>query len=109
LANLDWDEFNRGKIGLKVDTETPARIADWRPVLDASECAPHWMRPQPRASEFLELVLQLFVGHLERIFFGLVLPGLSQLALVVGIVGLQLAGWLIPLSQVALDVVCRRC
>ena len=31
------------------------------------------MRPQPRASKFLELVFQLFVGHLERIFFDLVL------------------------------------
>jgi hypothetical protein len=38
-----------------------------------AEGAPHWMRPQPRASKFLELVFQLFVGHLERIFFDLVL------------------------------------
>ena len=65
-----------------------------------AEDASHWMRPQPRASEFLELVLQLFVGHLERIFFGLVLPGLSQLAVIVGIIGLQLAGQLIPLLPV---------
>ena len=49
---------------------------------------------EPGASEFLELALQLFVGHPERIFFDLVLPDLCQLALVVGIVGLQLT-WLV--------------
>jgi hypothetical protein len=80
--NSNYTEIGKSRIGpnsvaaklnLKADTEAPARIANEGPVLDASECAPHWMRPQPRASEFLKLVLQLFV------------------ALVVGIIGLQLA------------------
>jgi hypothetical protein len=67
--------------------EVSARIEALPVKGTVAECA-----SKPPASEFLELVLQLFVGHQERIFFDLVLPRLSLLAFVVGVVGLQVAG-----------------
>jgi hypothetical protein len=50
--------------------ESPQRAEPSRPAAckgTVAEGATHRMRPQPRASQFLELVLQLFVDHLERI------------------------------------------
>ena len=51
--NSNYAEIGKSRIGpnsfaaklkLKAVTDAPARIANWRPMLDASECAPHWMR-----------------------------------------------------------------